>query len=182
MKFAATWKQVILNSNHFFQNMSTPEEYTPPFIFAGINFIILDIMIALEFSWFFFLLSPLAGLSSFFLIPIIGIIIQFLVLLLTSVILYGAYKFLEGNGNFKETLKMLSYAWAPIVFAGVPVIGWFISLYAIYLNIIGGMTVHNISLKKSIVACVLCYIGIFVFILIIGGIISALISLSIPRY
>ena len=65
----------------------------------------------------------------------------------------------------------LIYAISPIDLVPdfiIPIIGWIFSLYSIYLYIVGGAIVHNISMWRSTIAIFLDLILITIFIVAIG--------------
>ena len=46
-------------------------------------------------------------------------------------------------------MGFISYASAPTVLTWIPILNLIIAVYELYLYIVGGMIVHNVSMKKS---------------------------------
>ena len=97
--------------------------------------------------------------------PIGGIIGIFI----GAAILYIVYKILGGDGTYEGTVRFVSYATAVLVLSWIPIIGWIMGIYGIYLQIVGGMHVHNVSMIKSAIAVLLPAILLFVLVVIILG-------------
>jgi hypothetical protein len=77
--------------------------------------------------------------------PIIFIIGIFIVAFVFNLL----YKAFGGTGNYEGTVRFISYANAPIVLTWIPIIGSIFGIYGLYLYIVGGMIVQNVSMKKS---------------------------------
>jgi len=173
MFFFKTWKDVMLKPSDFYRNMSTTGGYAEPLTFAGINFVIIGTLYAL-------ILSPVLGLmeldmKGYFVLIIFVAAFGFIIHLIGCLILHNIYKFLEGNGTFQGTVRFASYATAvTILITSIPIIGWLLTLYFAYLNIVGGMIVHNVSMGKSVLAAVIYCSVAFVLILILTSILSSL--------
>jgi len=80
--------------------------------------------------------------------PIAGIIGLFI----SGAILYICFKIVGGSGSYEGTVRMLSYISAVNAVAWIPILGWIIALYALYLEIVGGTFVHNITTMRSVIA------------------------------
>jgi hypothetical protein len=76
-------------------------------------------------------------------------------LFIEAAILYIIYKVLGGTGSYEGTVRLISYATAVLVLSWIPIIGWIAGIYGIYLYIVGGMYVHNVSMAKSAIAVLL---------------------------
>jgi hypothetical protein len=83
--------------------------------------------------------------------PIMGIIFLFI----GAAIFYIIYKVLGGSGSYEGTVRFLSYASAVMVVSWIPLIGLVFGFYQLYLYIVGGMIVHNVSMAKSAIAVLL---------------------------
>lgn len=187
MSFLETCKEVILKPSDFYRKMPTSGGYADPLTFAAISFLIFGLLSALtsillsyigymsevsgeipggtygigEFGYFIIVLYMI-------LIPIFGIIF----LLIDAALLYIIYKILGGTGSYEGTLRFTSYANAVNIIAWIPIIGWIFSLYSIYLYIVGGVIVHNVSMWRSTIAITLDFILITLFIVAIGVVIA----------
>lgn len=76
-------------------------------------------------------------------------------LFIEAAVLYVIYKVLGGKGSYEGTVRFLSYATAILVVSWIPIVGWIAWLYGIYLYIVGGMYVHDVSMGKSALAVLL---------------------------
>ena len=90
-----------------------------------------------------------------------------------GIILFVFFKIFGGSGGYEGTVRILSYSSAAQVFAWIPVIGWIISLYGIWLNIVGGKHVHNLTTVKSAIAVLLPLVILLVVIAMLMAVIIA---------
>lgn len=173
MDYIKTWKEVMLRPSDFYRRMQTTEEYTGPLTFVAISAIISGILTSLvRYGMLISGVSPdmltlidmrysKPDVSIFWtviLAPISGIVCVFILVLIFNLL----YKVLGGTGNFNGTVRFLSYASAPWVLTWIPFIGLVIGIYELYLYIVGGMIVHNVSMKKSTIIVLLVALpGVF---------------------
>ena len=139
-EFIETWKKVLTTPSDFFKEMPTSGGYGDPLKFAVINYILAGIGLTL-----------ISLGSAFFMIlflPIVGIIWLFI----SGAILYICFKIVGGSGSYEGTVRMLSYVSAVNAVAWIPILGWIVALYAIYLKIVGGTFVHDITTLRSVIA------------------------------
>ena len=154
-EFIDTWKKVITTPGDFYKEMPTSGGYEEPLKFAAINYLIAGIGAALiTFGSLF---------GAIIAAPILGIIGIFIV----GLILHICFKIVGGSGSYEGTVRMVSYASAISAVSWIPVVGWIIGLYAIYLNIVGGTFVHDLTMGKSAIA-----VFIPVIIMVILGILA----------
>jgi hypothetical protein len=64
----------------------------------------------------------------------------------------------------------MCYSSAPGVLTWIPVLGLIAGIYAIYIYIVGGMLVHNVSMRKSTVIILLPSIIIFALLFVLFAI------------
>jgi len=139
-EFIETWKKVLTTPSDFFKEMPTSGGYGDPLKFAVINYILAGIgltLISLGSAFFMILV-----------LPIVGIIWLFI----SGAILYICFKIVGGSGSYEGTVRMLSYVSAVNAVAWIPILGWIVALYAIYLKIVGGTFVHDITTLRSVIA------------------------------
>jgi hypothetical protein len=139
-EFIGTWKKVITTPGDFFKEMPTSGGYEAPLKFAVVNYIIAGIgltLISLGSAFFMIVAMPVFG--------IIGLFIS-------GAILYVCFKIVGGSGSYEGTVRMLSYTSAVNAVSWIPILGWIVALYAIYLAIVGGTFVHNITTMRSAIA------------------------------
>lgn len=89
---------------------------------------------------------------SMFSIAIISFIASILGLFFLGLIFILFYKALGGTGSYEGTVRFVSYASAPVVFSWIPILGLVSTIYNCYLYVVGGVVVHNVSMKKSTIA------------------------------
>ena len=89
-----------------------------------------------------------SALSNIIITPITGIIGLFI----SGAILYICFKIVGGSGSYEGTVRILSYTSAVNAVSWIPILGWIVALYAIYLIIVGGTFVHNITTMRSVIA------------------------------
>jgi len=179
-EFTNTWLKVIKTPGDFFMQMPTKGGYANPVKFAVICYLIAGI--ALAIIWFAaqFLfagvgiteITLIMGFLNIIVIPIIGVIGLFI----GSLILHIFFKMLGGTGTYEGTLRILAYASATVVFIWIPYVAILSGLYMIYLGVIGGTKVHNISTFNSFIAVVVpvvigivIIVGLILFLYIQGG-------------
>ena len=162
-EFIGTWKKVITTPGDFFKEMPTSGGYGAPLKFAVINYVIAGIgmaLISLGSAFFMVVVMPILG--------IIGLFIS-------GVILYICFKIVGGSGSYEGTVRIVSYASAVNAVSWIPIIGQIIALYAIYLGIVGGTFVHDITTLRSAIAI---FIPIIV-IVIIGALLIAMMGAAL---
>ncbi|KAF5416665.1 MAG: hypothetical protein C5S48_02310 [Candidatus Methanogaster sp.] len=163
-EFIGTWKKVITTPGDFFKEMPTSGGYEEPLKFAVINYIIAGIgmtLISLGSAFFMIVAMPIFG--------IIGLFIS-------GAILYICFKIVGGSGSYEGTVRIVAYASAVNAVAWIPILGWIVALYAIYLEIVGGTFVHNITTMRSVIAVFIPIIVIGIIVLVLFAAILAMIA------
>lgn len=172
MGYVETWKEVMQTPSDFYREMSKTGGYADPLTFAAISFIVYALLAALFTVLFGHgmymdgsmyggmyngMYGGMRGLGFFAILmtviitPIAGIISLFI----EAAILYIIYKILGGAGTYEGTVRFISYATAVLVLSWIPIIGWIAGIYGIYLYIVGGMYVHDVSMARSVIAIIL---------------------------
>lgn len=163
-EFIETWKKVITTPGDFYKEMSTSGGYEEPLKFAAINYLIAGIGTALiTFGSLF--VAVIAA-------PIFGIIGMFI----GGLIFYICFKIVGGSGSYEGTVRIVSYASAVTAVSWIPIIGWIIGLYAIYLGIVGGTFVHNLTMMRSAIAVFIPIIIVAILTILVAAAIAALIA------
>jgi hypothetical protein len=168
-----TWKEVMLRPSDFYREMPTTGGYSEPLTFAAISYVISGLLTVIFISGF-------AGgdmygvngfsmlLASIIMTPISGIIYLFII----GAIFYISYKVLGGNGTYEGTVRFMSYASAIVVVSWIPLLNLVAWIYGIYLYIVGGTFVHNVSMGKSALAILLPYIIIILVAIILAAVLA----------
>ena len=159
--YVDTLKNVLTDPEGFYSKMPKEGGYQEPLTFAAINFAIAGLLLGIVAV----LLSG-TGPSLIVMVPIFMVIGGIVGLFIGGIILLIFFKIFGGSGSYEGTVRILSYSSAIQVFAWIPVIGWIISLYGIWLNIVGGKHVHNLTTIKSAIAVLLPIIIIPAFIIL----------------
>jgi hypothetical protein len=153
MDYIKTWKDVILKPSDFYRRMPKTGGYADPISFAVINLILNAFLFNLVRPRILALngMHELRHNFSFFtdviFEPILSIIGLFVLALILNILYH--LKIIGGTGNHEGTLRIISYASATMVFSWIPFVGLISSIYCFYLNIVGGMIVQNVSMRKS---------------------------------
>ena len=201
MGYIETWKEVMQSPSDFYREMPKTGGYTDPLTFAAISFIIYAFLAAIltvlfgpgmYMGWmhggtyggmYEGMFGSSRGLGFFTILmtviitPIAGIISLFI----EAAILYIIYKILGGIGSYEGTVRFISYATAVMVLSWIPIIGWIVGIYEIYLYIVGGIYVHDISMAKSVIAILLPTLLIILFMAIFMAWIFAFSGLFFSR-
>lgn len=156
--FVNRLNDVIIRPKFFFDNMELEGGYKDPLVFSYMVFfsvtilgvilyllgmpqmiVIADIKKELnadQLSLIFFLRAIAWGGGIF----------------LMALIYHIGFKLVGCTGNYEITYRIVTYTTATYVFNLIPRIGVFIyCFYSLYLVIIGGKIVHNLSIKKAII-------------------------------
>ena len=169
--YVDTLKKVLTDPEGFYSEMPKEGGYQEPLTFAAINFAIVGLL-----SGIIAVILSGAGAGSI-VSTLVGAVIGGIVgLFIGGIILFVFFKIFGGSGGYEGTVRILSYSSAAQVFAWIPVIGWIISLYGIWLNIVGGKHVHNLTTVKSAVAVLLPIIILAVIIAMLMAVIVATVA------
>ena len=142
--YVDTLKKVLTDPEGFYSEMPTEGGYQEPLTFATINFAILGLLSGIV------AVSISGAEASLIVTTLVGVVIGGIVgLFIFGIILLLFFRIFGGSGGYEDTVMILSYSSAAQVFAWIPVIGWIIGLYGIWLNIVGGKHVHNLTTVKS---------------------------------
>ena len=176
--YVETLKKVLTNPEGFYSEMPTEGGYQEPLTFAAINFAIFGLLTGI-------IAIILKGTSAVSIgTTLIGaVIIGIIGLFIGGIILFIFFKIFGGTGRFEGTVRILSYSSAVQVITWIPWIGWIISLYGIWLNIVGGKHVHNLTTLKSAIAVLLPVLILLVIIaMLMAVIIAAIAAMGISAF
>ncbi|MCL7415739.1 MAG: YIP1 family protein [ANME-2 cluster archaeon] len=169
--YVETLKKVLTNPEGFYSEMPKSGGYQEPLTFAAINFAILGLL-----SGIVAVILSGASATSIATTLIGGVIGGIIGLFIGGVILFIFFKIFGGSGSYEGTVRIMSYSSAVNVFAWVPVVGGIIGLYGIWLNIVGGKHVHNLTTVKSAIAVLLPLIILGVIVALMMAVIIAAIA------
>lgn len=149
--YIGTWKNVITNPTLFFEKMPISGGYIEPIRFVLINFLLGVIILMIQR----FLIEPYiyrGSLIDFTLnFSIFLLIVGVAGLFINCFILFIYFKIMGGNGSYEGSFRLLAYSSAPIALPIFPI--WV--FYSLYLMIVGGERVHNVSKSCSAIVVLL---------------------------
>ena len=164
--YIKTWKVVMQRPSYFYREMPKTGGYTDPIIFAVVNVAI--------YVFFHLLFNPGAydvrGFSSLMvfavalMVPVAGVI----ALLIDTIILHIIQKALGGTGTYEGTARFVLYASAALTLLWIPLAGGIFGVYQLYLYVVGGKFVHNVSLERSALALFLSILLVIVFVALVS--------------
>jgi len=141
-EFPTVWQRVVTDPHGFFADMPETGGLGQPLVFlaicAGIN--------ALGHLLF------VVGISGMIGIFVWQIVAAFTAAALSVLI---AQNLFAGRAGFEPTLRVVAYAWAPLVIGWVPVVGRLALLYTAYLLIRGLERVQGIDTSRTVLTVVL---------------------------
>lgn len=138
---------VLLRPSYFYREMPKTGGYVDPVLFATVNLVI-SALFYISFNseaYVFIDAVSKAPLGGAILILTIGLGSLFI----EATILYIIYKALGGTGSYEGTARFVLYASVAPMFIWVPLVGWIFGIYQIYLYLVGGKFVHNMSMERS---------------------------------
>jgi hypothetical protein len=167
LDYIGTWKEVMKSPSRFYREMPRTGGYTDPIIFAAVNVAV--------YSLFYLLFNPGAydfkGFSSpmifavALLIPVIGVIALFL----DATLLHIIQKTLGGKGTYEGTVRFVLYSSAASSLLWIPLAGGIFGVYQLYLYVVGGRFVHEVSLERSALAMFLSILMAIGFVMLISS-------------
>jgi hypothetical protein len=174
MDYIETWKEVIQRPTDFYRKMPTTGGYAEPLTFAAISYFIYGLLSALFNRGMmggmdgYGMMGTGYGLSTSLTVAIMVPIMGIISIIIGAAILYFIYKVLGGEGSYEGTLRFICYASAVLLLSWIPLIGWIFGFYGIYLYIVGGMIVHNVSMARSAIAVLLPTLLIFLLVMVVA--------------
>lgn len=179
MDYIKTCKEVILTPSDFYRRMPTSGGYSEPIIFAATSLII-GLLLEAIVSYGMFTFGIHSSILTFgmevskfdfstFYQMIELFFISFAAIFVGSIVLNFLYTMLGGTGSYEGTVRFLSYGYAVNIISWIPLLNLIIIIYALYLSVLGGSSVHNVSMGRSAIIIVLLYpVSIVILIILIG--------------
>jgi hypothetical protein len=184
MNYIETCKEVVLRPFDFYRRMPTTGGYSEPVIFAVITLII-SLLLNATVSYGMFILGIRSSILTFGSIPfsesdfsIISYMIELFFMPLAgifigSLILNLVYTAFGGTGSYEGTVRFMSYGYAIQLISWIPLLNLIALIYAIYIVIVGGSFVHNVSMGRSALVVLLVYpVTIFIITVIIATLVT----------
>ncbi|TCJ16748.1 hypothetical protein E0L93_08470 [Rubrobacter taiwanensis] len=98
--------------------------------------------------------------------PVVAVILA----LVFAAILHAAVSYLvRPNSGFEATLRAISYAFVVYLVAWIPVIGWILALYGLYLIFAGVRGMHGAAPREALISLVVLVVVAIILFAILGG-------------
>jgi hypothetical protein len=95
--------------------------------------------------------------------------------LVLAAILYGFVSFLvRPNAGFEASLRTVAYSFVVYLVAWIPIIGWILALYGLYLVFVGTREMHRTTPQNALIALAGTLVVGLVLALILGGAVAGL--------
>ena len=153
--FIQVAKKVAFAPSDFFANMPREGGFPPPLSFLAICMGISGVMGSL----IFFNPFPLV-------IAIVGLVFAFVGAGILQFILQNLF---NGGGTYEGTFRVVAYAGVIHILSWIPVLGFLLTLYGFYLQIVGLASVHNVTKGKALLAVIIALIVYFLIMIPLGG-------------
>lgn len=164
--YLGTWKEVMKSPSHFYREMPKTGGYTDPIIFAAVNVAI--------YSLFYLLFNPgvynVSGFSSLmvFAVALMAPVAGVIALFFDATLFHIIQKTLGGKGTYEGTVRFVLYASAASSLLWIPFAGGIFGVYQLYLYVVGGRFVHDISMERSALALFLSILLVIVFVMLVS--------------
>lgn len=183
--FIATVRGVVLNPVGFYRGMQKSGDFINPLVFALICVLVASVIGGIIGALFSVavgsqgvggaLVGFVVGIIRDLIIAVIGLFVGAGILHLLAIL------FLRPNhAGYEATFRVGAYAYVVYLVSWIPIIGWLLSLYSIYLAIVGIREVHNTTTGKAAlivlipVAVVLVLFLILLILLVLLGVGAAM--------
>ena len=166
--FISTVRRVVLQPVDFYRGIQRQGDFLNPLIFAIICFEVFSILSGL---------LSLAGIGqqqgfggfiiSLILAPIIAAVVLFIGAGIWHLLVMLFVK--PTNAGYEATFRVAAYSTVVYLVSWIPILGWLLSLYGIYLGIVGVREVHGTTTGRAalVVLLPIAVIGFLVFVLLI---------------
>lgn len=172
--FIATVQAVVLRPVDFFRGILRQGDFINPLIFAIICYEVAAILGGLLSLVGIGADQGFGGfIGSIILAPIfaaIGLFIFSGILHLLVMLIVGSR-----NGGFEATFRVVSYSAVTSLVSWIPFIGWILSLYGIYLGIVGIREMHNTTTGKAALVVLIPAAVVLILLLLLAAVIGAVI-------
>jgi len=183
MNYIETCKEVILSPSDFFRRMPTSGGYSEPVIFAAVSLIIGSLLrVFIGYGMFTFgihsslltLGAEVSELNFSAFTEMFGLLfLSVAAIFIGSLVLNFLYTVFGGTGTYEGTVRFMSYGYAINIISWIPLVNLIAIIYALYISILGGSFIHNVSMGRSALIVILLYPAtILIFIMIIGFVVA----------
>jgi hypothetical protein len=176
--FIDTVRRVVLQSVSFFASLPQSRNLVNPLVFALICIEIYTILGGLlGLVW----VGTNRGLGSFIASIIAAPIGGAIGLFILAAILHLLVRLVVGAGNsgFEATFRVAAYAAVVNLASWIPLVGWLLGLYGIYLSVVGIREMHGTTTGKAALV-VLIPAGVILLLVLVGLLAAGAVFLSRP--
>jgi hypothetical protein len=170
--FISTVQRVVLQPVDFFRGILRQGDFINPLIFAIICYEVAAILGGLLSLVGIGADQGFGGfIGSIILAPIfaaIGLFIFSGILHLLVMLIVGSR-----NSGFEATLRVLAYSAVTSLVSWIPFIGWILSLYGIYLGIVGIREMHNTTTGKAALVVLIPAAVVLLLVLVLVALVGA---------
>jgi hypothetical protein len=172
--FLATVQTVVLRPVEFFRGILRQGDLINPLIFAIICYEVAAILGGLLRLVG---IGANQGFGSFIASIILAPIFAAIGLFIFSGILHLLVMLIVGsrNSGFEATFRVLAYSAVTSLVSWIPFIGWILSLYGIYLGIVGIREMHNTTTGKAALVVLIPAAVVLLILLLLAAVIGAVI-------
>src|SRR5829696_2787206 len=172
--FIATVQAVVLRPVDFFRGILRQGDFINPLIFAIICYEVAAILGGLLRLVG---IGANQGFGAFIASIILAPIFTAIGLFIFSGILYLLVMLIVGsrNSGFEATFRVVAYSAVTSLVSWIPFIGWILSLYGIYLGIVGVREMHDTTTGKAALVVLIPAAVVLLIFLLLAAVIGAVI-------
>jgi hypothetical protein len=181
--FISTARGVALDPANFFRGIRRQGDFISPLVFALICAVVAAVLGAI-IGFLFTLVAGTEGFGGAF-IGMIASIVRSLISVAIGLFIGAAIWHLlviliikPSHAGYEATFRVAAYSTVVYLVSWIPILGWLLSLYAIYLGVIGVREVHNTTTGKAAMV-VLIPIAVVGFLLAILFLIAGVVLFSV---
>lgn len=157
--FTNRLSDIIIRPKSFFEEMELEGGYKEPLIFSFIVFFAVTIagfilyLLGMPQMIVLVDLGKELGANELSLLLFLRTIAWAGGIFLMALMYHVGFKLVGGTGNYEATYRIVAYSSATYLFNVIPRVGIFIyCFYSLYLVIVGGSFIHNITGLKAVIA------------------------------
>jgi hypothetical protein len=181
--FISTARGVALDPANFFRGIQRQGDFISPLVFALICAAVAAVLGAI-IGFLFTLVAGNQGIGGAFIGMIASIVRSLISVAIGLFIGAGIWHLLvmlivkPSNAGYEATFRVAAYSTVVYLVSWIPILGWLLSLYAIYLGVVGVREVHNTTTGKAAMV-VLIPIAVIGFLLAILFLIAGVVLFSV---
>lgn len=168
--FVETAREVLLRPVGFFRGIAREGDYLSPLLFALICYVTSAFL-----GGVIGMISGSEGIGGFIAGIVSGLVGGVIVLFVGAGIYHLLVVLLAGpqRAGYEGTFRVAAYASVTALVSWVPLVGWILSLYGIYLSIVGIREVHSTSTGRAAAIVLIPVAVVFVLMLMLMVLVGA---------